>query len=439
MNNPTKSCLVASSRVLMSLSFALVLLTLTQTNLKAMPQYSRRYNVKCSACHTIAPVLNEMGYMFKRLGYHLPPALSKGQKAPSISDLVKAEPQWNMADNFSIAVADFSFQLARNTQEGASSSSTSGFQVNVWNNYAGGWVPNTNFFYLAEFDIITNGIVNPTLTNAYFGYAGGNAKSNWYLAGGREHLQIGEGTRAAGVYSLMLASPLIFETVSPTSFIFDQSPVGLDAGYTWASDGYKNVLALTGKVTNGDNADGSEILGLSSKHAKDVWVDADWWFAPESGVTFLDYYGAKDQTQNSGADSQFTYRATIRRQGLFANYMIANKVDVLGGYMRSKDDWQSVAGTGGGYFRANDYYGEANYYVTPKLALSGRYDVLEQRITGGPGREAAHEWSAAVNRTFTRSGTIIGRLGYSYFSGRDPLGAVKSTNRLIQADVLFNF
>src|ERR1022692_2071700 len=105
----------------------------------AMPQYSRRYNLKCSACHTMAPVLNEMGYLFKRLGYHLPPALSKGQQAPSISDLVKKEPQWTVADNLAIAVADFGYQRQRNTQEGTTPSSPSGFQVNIWNNYAGGW------------------------------------------------------------------------------------------------------------------------------------------------------------------------------------------------------------------------------------------------------------------------------------------------------------
>src|ERR1035438_5198426 len=142
-----------------------------------------------------------MRYVFRVVGYHLPPALSKGQQAPWIADRVKKEPQWTVADNLAIAVADFGYQRQRNTQEGTTPSSPSGFQVNIWNNYAGGWVPDTNFFYLAELDIITNGQVNPTLTNAYFGYAGGTAKSSWYLAGGREHLQIGEGTRGAAPVS----------------------------------------------------------------------------------------------------------------------------------------------------------------------------------------------------------------------------------------------
>jgi hypothetical protein len=427
------------SRVLMSLVLGSGLAGLLQVNADAMPMYSRRYDLKCSACHTIEPALNQMGWMFKRLGYHLPPALTKGQKAPSISDQVKKEAQWTLADNLSIAVADFSFQTLRSTQEGATPTSSSAFQVNSWNNYAGGWVPDTNFFYLAEFDIITNGSVSPDLSNAYFGYSGGSTKSSWYLAGGREHLQIGEGTRAAQVYSLLLSSPLLFENSGPTTFVVDQSPVGIDAGYTWASDGYKNVLAATVKVTNGDNADGSEILGLSNKNSKDVWVDADWWFAPESGVTFLDYYGSKDQMQNPGADNQFTYRPKIRRQGVFANYLILNKVDVMGGYMRSKDDWQNVEGVAGGYYRSNGLFAEVNYYVTQLLALSGRYDLIEQRITGGPATQSMHQWNAAVNRSLVRSGAIVARLGWSYLSGRDPVDAVKSTNRLVQADISFNF
>jgi len=41
------------------------LLLLLPKESAAVPQFSRRYNIKCSACHTIAPVLNEQGWMFK--------------------------------------------------------------------------------------------------------------------------------------------------------------------------------------------------------------------------------------------------------------------------------------------------------------------------------------------------------------------------------------
>jgi hypothetical protein len=266
----------------------------------AVPQFARRYNLKCFACHTIPPVLNEQGYMFRRLGYHLPPALEQAQPAHKISDLVRNEPQWSLTNNVAPAVTDFSFTAERTTQEGQSPSSTSSFQVAAWNMYFAGWVPDTNFFYYAEFDIVTGGASSTTLLNANFGYSGGSARSSWYVSGGREHLHIGEGTRAAEIYSLLPASPLMFENMGPTNFIYDQSPVGIDAGYTWASSKYKNVLAATLKVTNGLNADGSEILGPSDRNSKDVWFDADWWYAPESGVTFCDYYGAQGPNSKLG-------------------------------------------------------------------------------------------------------------------------------------------
>ncbi len=75
-------------RLLMGVALGLGLFGITP-KAEAMPQYSRRYNLKCSGCHTIAPALNEMGWMFKRLGHHLPPALSKGVPPETIAYLEK--------------------------------------------------------------------------------------------------------------------------------------------------------------------------------------------------------------------------------------------------------------------------------------------------------------------------------------------------------------
>jgi hypothetical protein len=62
----------------------------------ALPQFARAYNLKCTACHTIVPVLNEQGALFQSLGYHLPPALKGGEAeaAPRLSDLGKNAPEW---------------------------------------------------------------------------------------------------------------------------------------------------------------------------------------------------------------------------------------------------------------------------------------------------------------------------------------------------------
>jgi len=408
-------------------------------HVNALPQFARRFNLKCTACHTIAPVLNEQGLLFQRLGYHLPPSLRKGEVAPKLSE-AKEGGDWTLANNVSVAVADFSYSAERTTQEGQSPASTSAFQVASWNNYFAGWIPDSNFFYHAEFDIVSGGATNPDLSNACIGYVWGTARNSWFVVAGREHLQVAQGTRAAQVYSLLPSSPLLFETTSPTNFILDQSPVGINAGYTWTSSNYRSVFAASVKVTNGDNADGSEILGASARNSKSFWADIDWWYAPESGVTFIDYYGKKDNLQTDLAGNQFTFHPVIRRQGLFGNYKLLSTVDFLGGYLHSNDDWVAPDGSAA-KFIANDYYGAVDYYIRQGFAISGRYDLLHQQITGtsGAGLQSTHDWTIGVNKTLTASGNVIGRIAYSYLSGRDPVAAAKSTDKLFQADIAFNF
>lgn len=406
----------------------------------ALPQFARRYNLKCSACHTIVPVLNEQGELFQRLGYHLPPALQRSHKVSKLSEIPEGA-DWSITNNASFAVADFGYSAERTTQEGQPSSSTSAFQVNSWNNYFAGWIPDTNFYYHAELDIVTGGSTNPDLSNACLAYAGGTAKNSWFVVGGREHLQVAQGTRAAQVYSLLPNSPLLFEQASPTNFVLDQSPVGVEAGYTWISDSYKRVFAATAKVTNGDNADGSEILTTSNRNSKDSWVDLDFWYAPESGVTFINYYGKKDQDNTDPLGNAFTFHPVIRRQGVFANYMYNATVDLTGGYVRSHDGWLTALNVPAGSFIGDDYFVGLDYYIKQGFAISGRFDRLNRQITGvgGVGKQNTHDWTIGVNKTFTLSGNIIGRIAYSDLAGRDPVTAVKSTDRFVQADISFNF
>ena len=47
---------------------------------QAIPAFARKFGVKCYTCHTIPPALNKTGYMFKRLGYRLPPDEMDGTK-----------------------------------------------------------------------------------------------------------------------------------------------------------------------------------------------------------------------------------------------------------------------------------------------------------------------------------------------------------------------
>jgi len=408
----------------------------------AIPQFARRFRLNCYACHTIPPVLNEQGYMFKRLGHHLPPALEPSHAPEQVSQLVEKEPEWTLANNGSFAVADFNFSMQRSVQQGQSPSSTSGFQVNAWNAYFAGWIPNTNFFYYSELDIVVGGQTSPDMPNAHMGYVGGSAKSSWYAIVGREHLQVSEGTRAAEVYSLLPNSPLLFENFGPTNFVLDQSPVGAEVGYTWTSSRYKNILGVNVKVTNGDNPDGSEALtlGTSGRNGKDIWADVDWWYAPESGISFVTYQGRKTQFQNFGLSNQFSFYPHIRREGVFGNYMIRrDKVDLLAGYLHGNDNWEDPVTGAPGTYLSNGYFTEVDCYVRRGLALAGRYDRLKQDVTAGLSPTSLEQWQVGVEKAFTPSGNIVGRIAAGNMHGDDPVSLLRSSTRTIQADIQFNF
>ena len=124
------------------------------------------------------------------------------------------------------------------------------------------------------------------------------------------HMQEGEGTRAAMFYNLFPDPAFTLTNIDPISFTLDQHPVGVDCRlHAGPRNYFKNIFAVSAKVTNGLNADGSEILDSSTKNSKDVWADADYWFGPDGGVTVMMYRGSKDQIQNAGTANEFTYPA----------------------------------------------------------------------------------------------------------------------------------
>ena len=231
-------------------------------------------------------------------------------------------------------IAQGSFTVDKTAGDGVSPTSSSSFNLDEAALFAAGAVPDSGFSYFTHFELYQGGSTN--LEQAVMGYTGGRANSSYFVKAGEMHMQEGEGTRAAMFYNLFPDPAPLLTNTSPINFSLDQHPVGVNVGYTWASNYFKQVFAVSAKVTNGLNADGSEILFNSTKNSKDYWFDADYWFGPDGGVTFMTYHGTKDQVQNQGAPDQFTYRPNIRRYGVFGNYLFFDKLDVLGGYLRER-------------------------------------------------------------------------------------------------------
>src|SRR5450631_4344598 len=87
---------------LISILAALTCALFVPQRAQAVPAFARKFGVKCYACHTIPPALNKNGYMFKRLGYRMPPDEMDGSKpAPKISVLDK-DVKWSLTNSAAI-------------------------------------------------------------------------------------------------------------------------------------------------------------------------------------------------------------------------------------------------------------------------------------------------------------------------------------------------
>ena len=399
---------------------------------RAIPAFARKFGVKCYACHTIPPALNKNGYMFKRLGYRLPPDEMDGSKpAPKITELDK-NIKFSITNSLAL-IAQGSFTAEKTTGDGVTPTSSTSFNLDEVAMFAAGAVPDTGFSYFTHLELSQDG-GSPFLEQAVMSYTAGRANSSYFIKAGQMHMQEGEGTRAAMFYNLFPDPAPLLTAPSPINFTLDQHPVGVNVGYTWASNYFKQVFAVSAKVTNGLNADGSEIITASTKNSKDFWFDADYWFGPDGGITFLTYYGKKDQVQNQGADDEFTFRPIIRRYGIFGNYLFFDKLDVLGGYLRSNDDWQDAVDAPITHFISNGYRGEVDYYLQRGFAVMARVDRMNQTIAGGPSNHTT-AWNIGGEKALTELGNVVLRATYGHERDQDPVSGAATLDKLFKLDV----
>ena len=401
----------------------------------AVPAFARKFGLKCYACHTIPPALNKNGFMFKRLGYRLPPDEMDGTKAaPKIAEM---DNNIKFAITNSLAViAQGSFTVDKNIADGSAPTSASSFNLDEAALFVAGAVPETGFSYFTHFELYQGG--STFLEQAVMSYTAGRANSSFFIKAGEMHMQEGEGTRAAMFYNLFPDPAPLLTNTSPINFSLDQHPVGVGVGYTWASNYFKQVFAVSAKVTNGLNADGSEILFNSTKNSKDYWFDADYWFGPDGGVTFMAYHGTKDQVQNAGAADEFTYRPNIRRYGVFGNYLFFDKLDILGGYLRDDDDWQMEPDAPLQHFISNGYRAEADYYIQNGFAVMARFDRLNQTIPSGP-KVHTQAWSIGGEKALTALGNVVLRATYTHERDQDPVSGASVLDKLFKVDVRLMF
>ncbi len=423
---------------LKAILWALLFVMMLPVPSRAIPAFARKYGVKCYTCHTIPPALNKNGYMFKRLGYRLPPDEMDGSKAaPKITDLDR-NIKFNLTDSFAVlfqvSVTDDKNIAETGATPPTATSTTSSFNLDEAAFFIAGAVPETGFSYFGHYEMYQGG--SNGLEQGFGVYTAGRANNSVFVKGGEMHMQEGEGTRASMFYNLFPDPAVTLTNTDPIGFSLDQHPVGVDFGYTWASNYFKNVFAVSAKVTNGLDSSGNPILDSSTKNSKDVWADADYWFGPDGGVTVMMYRGSKDQVQNPGADNQFTYRPTFYRVGAFGNYLFFDKLDLLGGYIRSHDDWRWDQAVPMSDYTADNYRGEADYYLRTGTVIMARVDRGTAKIAPNP-TVHTHAFGFGAEHALTSTGNIVARASYTQEHDADPVAVLGATDKLFKLDFRF--
>ena len=403
----------------------------------AIPAFARKYGVKCYTCHTIPPALNKNGYMFKRLGYRMPPDEMDGTKpAPKVSALDK-DIKFSLTNSFALLLQTSvtgDKNIAENGDGTSTDSSSSSFNLDEAALFVAGAVPQTGFSYFGHYELYQDG--GSGLEQGFGVYTGGRANSSYFVKGGQIHLQEGEGTRAAMFYNLFSDPAYSLTNADPLGVSLDQAPVGVDVGYTWASNYFQRVFAVSAKITNGLDANGDPIIEGSTTNDKDVWADADYWFGPDGGVTAIYYRGKKDQVQNAGQDNEFTFRPTFYRTGVMGNYLFFDKLDLLGGYIHGNDDWLWDQGGPMSHYVSNTYRGEADYYLKTGTVIMARIDRGTQTINPQPTMHT-RAWGVGAEHALTDLGNVVVRATYNQEHDGDPVALVGSTDKLFKLDFRF--
>lgn len=416
----------------------LVIALLLSTPSHAIPAFARKYGVRCYQCHTVPPALNKNGYMFKRLGYRMPPDEMDGTKAAPKINEIDRNIKFNLTDSFAllfqVSVTDDKNIAETGDTPPTATSTTSSFNLDEAALFVAGTVPESGFSYFGHFELYQDG--GSGLEQGFGVYTGGRANSSYFIKGGEIHMQEGEGTRAAMFYNLFSDPAPTLTNTDPIGFTLDQHPVGVDFGYTWASPYFKNIFAVSAKVTNGLAADGSEILAGSSKNSKDVWADADYWFGPDGGVTVMMYRGSKDQDQTDSSGNAFTYRPAFYRAGAFGNYLFFDKLDILGGYIRSHDDYRFDLASPMTTYIADNYRGEVDYYIKTGTVIMARADRGTATIAPNP-TVHTRAFGIGMEHSLTQTGNIVVRAAYNQEHDADPLALLGTTDKLFRLDFRF--
>lgn len=319
---------------------------LVPTEVQAIPAFARKYNMNCSGCHSPAvPRLNAKGFAFRWAGYRMPEEIGENQEAKNVSQYLSTR---------------FRFRYVYAKTE-TKPTSANAFQFADATLFAAGSLGKSyGAFVEVEHETDETGVM------AVMQGAWGTESGYWGVRAGQMHWLVSGGVagfdRPTGMSK---PTPLGNATTKAIPFRLAKDQLGLETFFVYG----RNRLSF--EVLNGVNSEGSGMESGSPKTKDFVAINQFIYDDAGSGIGVAGYYGSI-----AGLDPDIDGTAHFTRLTLTANKIFKN-VELLGGYVYSRDTDLPAAVSGTSSMTGAAYWLYGGYTFPNSLTMFGRYEFLD--------------------------------------------------------------
>lgn len=331
---------------------------------EAIPAFARQLGVKCHTCHfPNPPRLNNVGLVFRRMGFRLPDSDDDG-------NLIFKTPELTSALGFGSAIADLEFEADKTAP--SDTESRTNFTLGEVALFSAHALPSHLSYWLLFIPRNDEGAAE--LEFGEMQYNMGKATDAFHLRGG-EFLTLW--WQKVDDEKITLSAPLALDEASPGS-IGSFAGLGLAAKQSGAEFGYTHNHLVDGKLTstilaatvlNGVNVEGESALRRSGD-GMDFLLQGYQLFGSANNVGGFYYHG---NTKFPDEDGEYAYKDTFDKYGVVGNYYIGSHFGAIGGLIGGKDKSTELGQT----INNRGWFFEADVSATMELSFSYRHDGLD--------------------------------------------------------------
>lgn len=332
---------------------------------EATPAYGRRYGVACATCHApLPPRLNNVGIIFRKLGFRLPDADDEGRL------IIKPMPTRDLGEAVSI-VADVAGRRDKEAEPGTSRTT---FELNEVELVAGTAIGD-HVSAQAMFVPWEDGDIE--LENAEVQFNGGSVRHQIVARGGLMQTYAWQKPTHG---RLTLSTPLLFDSgavggVGPfAGFGLGVGQIGAELGYAFnrLREGRLSSTILTAALLNGVDQEGEEAR-RNTTEGVDVYLQGLQLFGERQTIGGFYYRGRSFLDANPDAGLLAAGKQRFARYGVIGNYLLLNRFDVVAGGALGWDRSPVRADD----VRFGGFFTEIDAQVTPYWVGVYRFDRID--------------------------------------------------------------